>query len=113
MAFLGEILLFTVLLMVGLLAVIVLPLRLLDLRHLRRLREKGRTVNSYVTNLGENSGDGMSSPSYWAEVSWDADDGTFSARVTLSHKQYDSLRVGSRLTVAYMPGRERRARTLD
>jgi hypothetical protein len=108
----GAVLIWSFALTIGLVVVVVVPLRALDVRHLRRLRESGKTVNAYVTSLGERSDDGMTSASYWTEVSWDADGRTFSARVYLSHRKYRELRTGSRLTVAYRPGRERRARAL-
>jgi hypothetical protein len=80
--------------------------------HARHLRQAGRTTEGYVTGLGINTGDGMVSPMYWADVSCDGEE-PFSARVYIQADRYEALRKGSLVNVTYLPGRPGSAGVLD
>jgi hypothetical protein len=80
--------------------------------HARHLRQAERTTEGYVTGLGINTGDGMVSPMYWADVSCDGEE-PFSARVYIQADRYEALRKGSLVNVTYLPGRPGSAGVLD
>ena len=80
-------------------------------RRNRQLRELGRTTSGSVTRLHCDPGDGMSSPRYWAEVSWH-DDGQGSPRALTSAATSTRSYPGSRLDVTYLPGQPKTARIL-
>jgi hypothetical protein len=83
-----------------------------EARRNRRLREHGRTTSGSVTELHCDPGDGMVSPTYWADVSCHDDGQAFTARVNLSGDQHKVLYPGSRLDVTYLPGQPQTARIL-
>src|SRR5262249_5561213 len=96
----------------GLPIAIVVVANRLEARRNHRLRAYGRTSSGSVTELGAIAGDGMTSSTYWADVSCHDDDQEFTARVPLTGAQYKALYPGSRLDVTYLPGRPRTARVL-
>lgn len=92
---------------------ILVAFRRRDAGQVRRLRSAGRTASGHVTDLGTDPGDGMTSPTYWADVYCDGDAEPFTVRVALSPEKYGAVHVGSRLDVTYLPGRPRSARVLS
>jgi hypothetical protein len=91
---------------------ILVAFRRREAAQVRRLRSAGRTTSGYVTGLGTDPGDGMTSPTYWADVHCAGDGEPFTAHVALTPDQYRAVRTGSRLDVTYLPGRPRSARVL-
>lgn len=66
-----------------------------------------------MSSLVADSGDGLSSATYWANVQYD-DEGDFvTTWVSISRAEYDRYRVGTGVLVNYLPGQPTSARRLE
>lgn len=76
----------------------------------RRVEREGRVAAGRVTALRTDAGDGMASPTYWADVTCDRE--AMSMQVQLDAERYSQLRVGSMVRVLYVHRHGRSTGTL-